>query len=322
MFQLLIIASVFVCAASLAAAVAFVIRNRQDDSELSERLQDITRNGGRGKARKQENVSVLLSPLNNVPNQLEKIVSRYFNVRRHLDQAGSRMETNRFITIVAFCSIGAAFGWYLLSPWKIATPVFLLLGAMFPLGWLWFKRRKRMKRFGAQLPDALELMARALRAGHSLPAGIQLVATQMSDPIGPEFSRCYEEQNLGSPMDQAIRQMTERVPNVDLKFFATAVILQRQTGGDLAEILNKIGLLIRERFTIWGQIQALTGEGRLSGIVLLALPPILFCVMLRLNYDYVMMLFNDPLGRKMLVAGIISQIIGAIVIKKIITIKV
>ncbi len=95
----------------------------------------------------------------------------------------------------------------------------------------------------------------------------------MSEPIGPEFLRCYEEQNLGIPLEKAIRQMTERVPNVDLRFFATAVILQRQTGGDLAEILDKIGRLIRERFTIWGQIQALTGEGRLSGIVLLASPP-------------------------------------------------
>jgi tight adherence protein B len=165
-------------------------------------------------------------------------------------------------------------------------------------------------------------MARALKAGHSLPAGIQLVGQQMNEPLGPEFKRCYEEQNLGAVMDQAIKQMTERVPNVDLKFFATAVILQRQTGGDLAEILNKIGKLIRERFQIWGQIQALTGEGRLSGIVLLALPPILFLVMLKLNYDYVMLLFSDPLGQKMLIAGIISQIIGAVVIKKIITIKV
>lgn len=322
MFQLLIIGSVFVCAASLAAAVAFVVRNKQDDSELAERLQDITRNGGRGKARKQKDVSVLLSPLNDVPNQLEKFISRYFNFRRYLDQAGCRIETNKFLSIVGVVGVVAGLAWYLFSPWKVATPIFCVLGFSLPLGWLWFKRRKRMKRFGAQLPEALELMARALRAGHSLPAGIQLVSTQMSDPIGPEFSRCYEEQNLGSPMDQSIRQMTERVPNVDLKFFATAVILQRQTGGDLAEILNKIGTLIRERFTIWGQIQALTGEGRLSGIVLLALPPILFCVMLRLNYDYVMMLFNDPLGRKMLIAGIISQIFGAIVIKKIITIKV
>lgn len=321
MIQILIIASVFVCVTSLIAGLAFTMRGR-DDGDLAARLNDLTRNGGRGKARKDENVSVLLSPLNDVPNQLEKIVGKVFNVRRQLDQAGMSVGTNKFLTIVAGIGIGTAFVWLAVSPWKILTPIFLLLGASLPLVYLWFKRRRRMKKFGAQLPEALELMSRALRAGHSLPAGIQLVAQQMNDPIGPEFLRCYEEQNLGMAMEQAIRQMTERVPNVDLKFFATAIILQRQTGGDLAEILDKIGRLIRERFVIWGQIQALTGEGRLSGIVLLALPPILFLVMLKLNYDYVMMLFNDPLGQKMLIAGIISQIIGAIVIKKIITIKV
>jgi hypothetical protein len=140
--------------------------------------------------------------------------------------------------------------------------------------------------------------------------------------LATEFGRCYEEQNLGIPMEEALDALANRVPNLDLRFFATAVILQRQTGGDLAEILDKIGHLIRERFKIWGQIQALTGEGRLSGIVLLGLPPALFGVMLKLNYDYVMVLFEDPLGKKMMVFGIIMQFIGALVIKKIVNIKV
>ena len=127
------------------------------------------------------------------------------------------------------------------------------------------------RKFAAQLPEALELIARALRAGHSLAAGINLVATEMSAPIAVEFGRTFEEQNLGIPMEEALESLTKRVPNLDLKFFSTAIILQRQTGGDLAEILDKIGHLIRERFKIWGQVQALTGEGRLSGIVLLGL---------------------------------------------------
>ena len=112
------------------------------------------------------------------------------------------------------------------------------------------------------------------------------------------------------------------IPNLDLKFFATAIILQRQTGGDLAEILDKIGHLIRERFKIWGQVQALTGEGRLSGIVLLALPPVLFAVVYRMNPDYLMLLFTDDLGKKMLVGGIVSQLFGALVIRKIVNIRV
>jgi tight adherence protein B len=144
----------------------------------------------------------------------------------------------------------------------------------------------------------------------------------MRDPVAKEFQRVFEEQNLGIPLETALDNLTERIPNLDLRFFATAVILQRQTGGDLAEILDKIGYLIRERFKIWGQVQALTGEGRLSGIVLLALPPVLFLAVYRLNPDYVMPLFTDPMGRKMLAGGIVMQLIGAIVIKKIINIKV
>ncbi|NQT17934.1 MAG: type II secretion system F family protein, partial [Planctomycetes bacterium] len=137
-----------------------------------------------------------------------------------------------------------------------------------------------------------------------------------------EFGRVFEEQNLGVPLDESLTNITERIPNLDLKFFATAIILQRQTGGDLAEILDKIGSLIRERFQIWGQVQALTGEGRLSGIVLMALPILLFFAVYYLNPDYVMLLFTDVMGKKMLAAGIILQVLGALVIRKIVNIKV
>ncbi len=144
----------------------------------------------------------------------------------------------------------------------------------------------------------------------------------MRAPINKEFNRVFEEQNLGIPLEQSLDNLTDRIPNLDLRFFATAVILQRQTGGDLAEILDKIGYLVRERFKIWGQVQALTGEGRLSGIVLLALPPVLFLAVYRLNPDYVMPLFTDPMGRQMLAGAVVMQLLGAIVIKKIINIKV
>ena len=166
------------------------------------------------------------------------------------------------------------------------------------------------------------MVARALRAGHSLAAGFHLVSQEGSDPIAEEFGRVFEEQNLGIPFEEALENLTERVPNLDLKFFVTAVILQRQTGGDLAEILDKIGHLIRERFKIWGQVQALTGEGRLSDIVLLALPPLLFITVYRMNPDYIQLLFTDDLGKKMLIAGVVSQLVGALVIRKIINIRV
>jgi tight adherence protein B len=194
--------------------------------------------------------------------------------------------------------------------------------AILPIIWLLMRRKRRLRKFAAQLPEALELIARALRAGHSLAAGMNLVATEASAPIAVEFGRTFEEQNLGIPLEEALESLTKRVPNLDLKFFSTAIILQRQTGGDLAEILDKIGHLIRERFQIWGQVQALTGEGRLSGIVLLALPPALFAVVYRMNPDYLMLLFTDEMGKKMLVGGVVMQLLGALAIRKIVNIRV
>ena len=184
------------------------------------------------------------------------------------------------------------------------------------------KRAKRLKTFAAQLPDAMELVARALRAGHSLASGIHCVAEEMPAPISREFSRVYDEQNLGISLEDALKGMCDRVPNLDLRFFVTSVAIQRQTGGDLAEILERIGHIIRERFKILGQVQALTAEGRLSGIVLIAMPIGLFLMMLYMKPDYVELLWKDDMGIKMSIGAIILVLIGAFSIKKIIDIKV
>jgi tight adherence protein B len=201
-------------------------------------------------------------------------------------------------------------------------PLSALILFSIPWVWVWNKRRARLKTFASQLPDALELVARALRAGHSLGAGMHVVAEEMPSPISDEFSRVYEEQNLGIAMEESLNSLCERVPNLDLRFFVTSVIIQRQTGGDLAEILDKIGYVIRERYRIMGQVKALTGEGRLSGVVLIALPFVLFVMMLHIQPQYVSALWTHPLGIKMSIFGIILQILGAAVIRKIVNIKV
>jgi tight adherence protein B len=144
----------------------------------------------------------------------------------------------------------------------------------------------------------------------------------MPDPIAGEFGRVFDEQNLGIPIEDALKNTCDRVPNMDLRFFVTSVGIQRQTGGDLAEILDKIGYVVRERFRILGQVKALTGEGRLSGVVLIALPFGLFGFMLNAKPDYVEPLWKSELGRKMSIAAIIAQILGALVIRKIVNIKV
>jgi tight adherence protein B len=201
-------------------------------------------------------------------------------------------------------------------------PLAAIIMFLIPWTWLLNKRRSRLKAFAAQLPDALELVARALRAGHSLGAGMHVVAEEMPSPIADEFGRVYDEQNLGITMEDAMDSMCQRVPNLDLRFFVTSVAIQRQTGGDLAEILDKIGYVIRERFRILGQVKALTAEGRLSGVVLIALPFVLFLAVLHIKPDYVAMLWTDPRGIKMSVVALLMQLAGALVIKKIVNIKV
>jgi tight adherence protein B len=253
---------------------------------------------------------------------LETLAARMPRLQSYFVQADCHIKPSQLI-LIALILAGVA----MTGSWLAKVPVFFMPfvgGVMFliPFAWLWNKRRVRLNTFAAQLPDAMELVARALRAGHSLGAGMHLVADEMPSPIADEFGRVYEEQNLGIPLEEALRGMTERVPNLDLRFFVTSVAIQRQTGGDLAEILDKIGYVIRERYRILGQVKALTGEGRLSGVVLIALPFVLFLVMLHIQPGYVQALWTEPEGIKMSVFALFMQILGAAVIKKIVDIKV
>lgn len=322
MSPIIIYIAVFFGVAALVFAVSFMSKGDKED-EVAERLSALTsgpKKGGKADAAAYKDL--LQSMREDNSGKLERFVSRYLNLRLLFEQANVSLTVPNFLFI---CAGLAGIGLFLpvVAGFNVALgPVMAATLGFIPVVWLLFKRKRRLKAFAAQLPEALELIARALRAGHSLAAGFNLVANEMSDPIGSEFGRTFEEQNLGKPLDEALNDLTKRVPNLDLKFFSTAIILQRQTGGDLAEILDKIGNLVRERFKIWGQVQALTGEGRLSGIVLLALPPALFGVVYHMNPDYLMLLFTDPLGKKMLVGGIVTQLLGALLIRKIVNIRV
>lgn len=320
MLTLVVLITVFVGVATSVGAIALFLRG-DANPEIEGRLEILT-GKGRAEPGKGEQQGGILSRPEEDGGAIEDFIAQYFNLRLFLDQAAMDTSVANFLTLTAALAGGAAVIPFLLGLPFYVGPLLAILFGLGPLGYVWYKRGKRLAKFGQQLPDALELIARALRAGHSLGAGFHLVSEEMLDPIGGEFRKVFESQNLGVPLEEAILIMTDRVPNLDLKFFGTAVILQRQTGGDLAEILDKIGRLVRQRMELFGQIQALTGEGRISGIVLLGMPPALFAVMWYLNPGYVMTLFTDPLGQKMLAGAVVMQLIGAWVIKKIIDIKV
>ncbi|WP_442481641.1 type II secretion system F family protein [Aeoliella sp. SH292] len=313
---------VFAGVAALVVGVAAVYRGDRED-EVAQRLSALTI-GSKDAGAKGHSITseILNASRQGTQSAFEQMVSNYLNLNLLFEQADVNMTVGKFLAIVAGCgAVGFALPAAGGMPLKFA-PIISAFLCFMPFMWLMMKRKRRLNKFAAQMPEALELISRALRAGHSLASGFNLVGQEMSAPIATEFNRAFEEQNLGMPLEEALSNLTERIPNLDLKFFATAVILQRQTGGDLAEILDKIGYLVRERFKIWGQVQALTGEGRLSGIVLLALPPALFVCVYRMNPDYLMLLFTDDLGKKMLVGGLVMQLLGAIVIRKIVNIRV
>jgi tight adherence protein B len=323
MSPIIIAIAAFIGVAALVGGVAVVFRDGSG-SKVEDRLDVLTGmaspTAGKDGAAKSD--SVLTRPLDSMPGLIETWLSRFANINLLFEQADTSLTISRLAMIsgviaLAGAGLGAATGLHF-----AVVPIIALVMGCLPFVWLFWRRKRRLKAFAVQLPDALEMLARALRAGQSLQSGFSMVSSEMSAPIGKEFGRVFEEQNLGVPLDESLNEMTERIPNLDLKFFVTAIILQRQTGGDLAEILDKIGSLIRQRFQIWGQVQALTGEGRLSGIVLMALPVLLFFAVYYLNPDYIMLLFTDPMGTKMLAVAVFLQVVGALVIRKIVNIKV
>lgn len=312
----------FVGVAALVGGVALFLRDKPAN-RIEDRLDLLTgANGAAAKDSLSKGTSILTQPLDNRPNIFQTFVERFGNIGLLFEQADANLNVGKFLAVsILLGVVGMALALIIHIHPALLPLVGLGMGSL-PLMWILFRRKRRIKAFGAQLPDALEMLSRALRSGQSMVFGFNMVATEMPLPIGREFGRVYEEQNLGIPLEESLNTMTRRIPNLDLKFFVTAVVLQRQTGGDLAEILDKIGSLIRDRFRIWGQVQALTGEGRLSGIVLLALPFALFLAVYQLNREYLMTLFTDPIGTKMLTVAAVMQVLGALVIRKIVNIKV
>ncbi len=191
-----------------------------------------------------------------------------------------------------------------------------------PLMWLSMRRARRMRRITNQLPDVFDMMSQALRAGHALGGAIQLIYEQMPPPIATEFAQVYHEQNLGIRIEDALQSMADRVDSLDVRFFVTAVMIQRQTGGDLAEVLENISGVIRERIELAGLVRGLTAEGRLSGWVLFALPILVFLAVTQLNPDYATPLFEETLGKILLALAAGMQLIGLAMIRWIVNIKV
>jgi tight adherence protein B len=216
------------------------------------------------------------------------------------------------LACIAFIAGGSLlFGW-----------VGLVLGFFLPYAYATHMRKKRFQKFEEKFPEAIDTLARAVRAGHAFTTALEMIANEVSEPVAGEFRQLYEEQKFGLPVRDALLNLADRIPLVDVKFFITAVMLQRETGGNLAEILDNLSYVIRERFKILRQVRVHTAQGRLTMVLLMALPPSIVVIMQILNPGFIRPLFTDPIGHALIVGGITLQTLGYFVIRRIIRIQV
>jgi tight adherence protein B len=239
-----------------------------------------------------------------------------------LEQAGVRMTPGGFaMTVLIFASTAAALA-FLFSGEPVALMVMAPIGGMLPIFWLKQRKSSRMKKFEEDFPEALDLLSRAIRAGHAFQTGLGMVAEEMRAPVGPEFKKVFDQQNFGLPLRDAMNGLATRVPLLDVKFFITAVAIQRESGGNLSEILDNLSHVVRERFKIQRQVRVHSAHGRITGFVLLALPAALGVALSFINPDHMKLLWEEQMGRTMLMAVIVMQTVGYVWIRRVIKIEV
>jgi tight adherence protein B len=244
-------------------------------------------------------------------------------IQKTLAQAGMKLRAGNFLALCVASGIVAAFLVIVFTRTNPAVIWFaMMIGFVLPYSYVSYRRNKRFEKFEELFPEAIDTLARAVRAGHAFTTALEMISNEVAEPVCSEFRKLYEEQKFGMPVRDALLNLTERMPLVDVKFFVTAVMLQRETGGNLAEILDNLSYVIRERFKIQRQVRVYTAQGRLTMALLMGMPPVIVTVMLVLNPAFIQPLFADPIGHTLLVAGIALQTIGYFVIRKIIKIQV
>jgi len=252
-----------------------------------------------------------------------------FQFTRHaqeqIQQAGMSWSSTRLLAAMGLAMI-PGLGLGALLPFLMNGPTTALVCAFtfgaLPYLYVRHKRKKRLETLEEQFPEALDFLARSMRAGHAFSISLEMVGEELPDPLGQEFRALFNEQNLGAPLDVALRNFTDRVPLLDVRFFTSSVLLQKQTGGNLSEILQRLAYVIRERFRLKGQVKAASAHGRLTATILTVLPIATMCALLLVAPGYIQSMADDPDGKKLIVGAIVAQILGNIWIKKIINIKV
>jgi tight adherence protein B len=320
---MVIVALTFVVVIGIVLGAYFALVVRPESDERSKLLGRLGKTKGTGVVKGAQ----LERPVDRLSNvrAMQIVLSRAKGVSgplgRLITQSGLKLTVGTLVMV----SVLAACAGYALVKWLTyytylglaAAPLFGLLPYLF----VRIARAKRLELFEEQFPESIELIARALRAGHAFPTGLQMVADEIPDPVGAEFKLVYDRQNFGMSLNDALKGLAERVPILDAKFFATAVLTQRETGGNLSEVLDNLATVIRERFKVKRQVRAVTAHGRITGWILAAMPPSLGLILCFVSPEHMKTLITDPLGMQMLAVGGTMQVIGTVIIRKLVNIR-
>jgi len=325
--QFILVASVFVLGTGLVAALILgVIRlpSYLAERRLQARLGELSgpedakaSEDSEGGLLKEQHVGMLPAL-----DKLASGTSRGLSLTKFVEQSGVRISLSGLFLASLGCAF--VFGFLLASLTKLGIGWIVGggFGLIAPFMYVKIKRTRRIRKFEETFPEALDLVSRALKAGHAFATGLKMVADEMEDPVGPEFRKTFDEQNFGLPLKDALANLTERMPLLDVRFFSTAVLIQRETGGNLSEILENLAHVVRERFKILRQVRVYTAHGRLTGYVLLALPAFLGVALMFINPEHMQLLFQHPIGHMLLIAAVVMQTVGYFWIKQVIKIEV
>jgi tight adherence protein B len=325
--QVIVPILIFLAVAGIAFAAGVVFDQRRERARLiRDRLSAAQLQTTRG-----ERLALLRDEmLSRIPvfDTLLRRSERISRLQTLLEQAGLNMRAGNILIFSVISSAMVAIAAFAVSgplPHNETVPFVCAaagLGLILPYSYAARRRTLRFQKFEELFPEAIDTLGRAVRAGHAFTMALEIVCNEFSEPVATEFRKLYEEQKYGMPVRDALVNLTERVPLVDVKFFATAVMLQRETGGNLAEILDNLSYMIRERFKILRQVRVYTAQGRLTMMLLMGLPPVIVVTMLIVNPGFIRPLFNDPIGHMLIAACITLQTIGYFVIRRIIQIQV
>jgi tight adherence protein B len=318
-------ALVFVAVASTTVALVLLleaVRAWYRRRDVARRVEDLVSGGEAGVG---PQGGELFRREEGEPTVLDVLIARSPRLRDLpllLEHSGVGWSAGTFVLLSL--GVGAAFGLFSLVAFNgLLTAVILTaLGAWLPYGYLKLKKQRRLARFEEVFPEAVDMLGRAIRAGHPLSAGVQMVGHEVAEPVAAEFRTMFEEQRFGVPFADSLMGMVDRVDLVDVRIFATAVLVQREVGGNLAEILDSISSTIRARFKIRRQLRTYTAQGRLTGIAVGSMPIVVGLAFYAISPDYIRMLFEHPVGRAMTAMAITMQVLGYLWIRKIVSIEI